>query len=88
MKRHKPLRRMSKRRQLQMKEYYLVRAAYLSENPVCENCGERLATEIHHISGRIGKRLNDSEYFMALCGQCHRTIHFRPSEARKKGLLA
>lgn len=59
-----------------------LRLDYLREHPICEKCGRKLATEVHHIIHLSG--LNDAEIvkkgfdptnLMALCIDCHRDIH-------------
>lgn len=43
--------------------------------PLCQRCLKRRATEIHHIDGRIGDKVNDPYNLIALCNECHREIH-------------
>jgi len=87
-----PLRRVSKKRQAQLKEYGKLRKEYLEEHSKCEVCQSRNATEIHHKMGR-GKHTNDVEYFVAICRTCHNNVHFGtnqgygPSWARENGWL-
>jgi 5-methylcytosine-specific restriction endonuclease McrA len=51
------------------------------DNIVCENCGVRLAVDIHHIVPRskFGKKRKDEqdkiENLIALCRQCHDKAH-------------
>jgi 5-methylcytosine-specific restriction endonuclease McrA len=83
MKRRKPLRPVSARRAAELKQYTILRRAYLSEHPHCEVCGAR-AHEIHHMlpRGRGGKLL-DTSIFLALCRRCHRQAHDNPNWAYK-----
>ncbi len=84
-----PLRPRSIKRAEQEREYSERRKRYLAEHPICElwpGC-KRRATEIHHIRGRNGKRLNDERYWRSGCMQCHRRVHDSPAEARELGLL-
>ena len=87
-----PLRRISKKRQEQLKEYSKLRKAYLEENPVCEVCQKRKATDIHHKSGR-GSNTNNVDTWVVVCRTCHDRIHFGanqgygPSWARENGWL-
>jgi len=46
------------------------------------------ATEVHHANGRRGKRLIDTDYFVAVCRTCHRWIHDNPKEAKQNGWFA
>lgn len=45
------------------------------------------STEIHHRKGRFGSRLNDTQFWMATCENCHRLIHANPKWAHEKGYL-
>ena len=80
------MRKVSKKRAEQNRKYKKIRDQFMEENPDCERCGN-YATEIHHKNGRNGERLLDSDYFMAICRNCHRYIHEHPKEAREKGWL-
>lgn len=80
-----PLKRVSKRRATQNKVYAKVRAEYLDQNPDCEVCGFKQSTQIHHRRGRFGSRLNDTAFFLAVCFECHNTIHTDPIWAYGKG---
>ena len=46
-----------------------------------------MATMVHHKAGRIGKMLNDTEQWMALCFLCHRRVHDHGAWAREMGYL-
>jgi hypothetical protein len=83
-----PLRKVSKKRQKELREYSKLRKAHLSEHPTCEVCKERQATDIHHILARgRGGGLNDTGNFLAVCRPCHTLIHEKPSYARENGWL-
>ena len=92
LKRKTPLKRggrlnpVSKKRAKQNKVYSIARAEYLEQNPLCEIC-EKKADQIHHKRGRFGDRLNEKEFFMAVCMTCHNWIHGNPIEAYSKGYL-
>lgn len=45
------------------------------------------ATDIHHKAGRVGEKLNDERYFMAVSRQAHDWIHSHGKEARARGWL-
>lgn len=88
-----PLRRVSKKRAVENREYAKVRAVYLLEHPLCAGCklrGQRqyTATQIHHVKGRTGRLLIDSRHFMGLCEDCHSFVHASPRRARELGMLA
>jgi len=88
-KKHK-LRSISKKQKERLKEYAKRRKAYLSEHTQCEvyDCNNK-STHIHHKKGRFGDRLNDIDYFMAVCNNCHpKRIHETDvSWAKKMGYL-
>lgn len=81
------LRRVSSKRSKQLKEYFVLRADYLEEHRLCEVCKTSKATDIHHRKGRAGTRLNDTQYFIAVCRDCHNQIHDNPKWAYETGLL-
>lgn len=83
-----PLRRVSKKRASEGKEYQAVSRAFLVANPTCQACYKEPATELHHKRGRIGKLLIDTRFFMAVDSDCHEFIHANPNRARELGLLA
>lgn len=50
-------------------EHQLARRRYLAENPICERCRDRFATDLHH---RDRDPFNRSPAnFEALCEECH-----------------
>ena len=80
------MRKVSKKRAEQNKQYKVVRDQFMQDNPNCERCG-RMATENHHKNGRNGLRLLDVNYFMAVCRTCHVLIHETPNLSRAEGWL-
>lgn len=80
------MRRVSLKRQEQLKEYKIIRDQFMLGNPRCEMCTGS-ASENHHKNGRTGLRLLDVDYFMAVCRDCHQYIHNNPKESREKGWL-
>lgn len=96
------LRRVSVKREADLREYFRVRRAYLDANPWCEagtvitraklpTCYsvprcEAKAAEVHHTRGR-GPHLCDVATFCAVCRTCHRWIHEHAQKARDLGLL-
>jgi hypothetical protein len=82
-----PIRRVSTKRAKQLREYFVIRENYLAEHRLCNVCKSSKATDIHHLRGRVGTRLNDTQYFMAVCRSCHDEIHHNPRWAYENGLL-
>lgn len=81
------IRKVSKRRLSQLKEYAICKLDYLKQNPKCECCERAKATQIHHIIGREGKRLLDKEWFAAVCMSCHNRIEQNRAWAAEHGFL-
>ena len=80
-----PLRRVSKKRQKEMREYNRLRRQFLDDNPNCEVCRKR-TDDVHHMAGR-GINYLDVDTWLSVCRACHNKIHARPSWAREKGYL-
>lgn len=80
------IRHVSKKRAPQLREYSQRRKIYLAHNPKCRVCTNR-ATEIHHSQGRIGSMLNNEEYWIQLCQECHHRAHMDRRWACSHGLL-
>ena len=86
LKRKTPLRRVSKRRSKEMKEYSTERAKFLEELPICEVCMKAKSTDVHHKAGR-GKHYLDKDTWLSVCRSCHDKIHREPIWAREHGYL-
>ena len=86
LKRKTPLRRVSKKRKLQNDVYKEVREKFLALNPLCQVCSS-VASQVHHRRGRFGDRLNEVEFFLAVCFDCHHKIHMNPKWAYEKSLM-
>lgn len=58
------------------------------ENVVCqigmEGC-TKVATCVHHVSGRTGTKLKDEKDWMASCDSCNLWVEVNDGEARKRG---
>lgn len=86
------LRRVSKKKQEQDKQYYALRKQFLALNPLCKvslDKGEqptREATDIHHMRGR-GKYYLAVETWLAVSRFWHNEIHTNPRWARAHGYL-
>ena len=80
------IRKLSKKRAKQMREYEKVRDAYLYANPFClvKNCNQ-MANQVHHMKGRIGMLLTDVRYFLAVCPYHHAKIEAMPLWAKEMG---
>lgn len=87
LKTHRPMRRVSKRRAKENKQYTEVRKQYLTEHPRCQVCSNAKASDIHHRRGRWKSRLTEVAYFIAVCRPCHERIHHNPAWAYEVGLL-
>ena len=78
---------VSQRRLLALREYMVVRDAYMRDHKVCEHpeCNSP-STELHHSKGRIGKLLTEPLYFKALCHAHHEWTEKNPILAKELGL--
>ena len=87
-----PLRRVSKKRQKQLRDYTKLRREYLDNHPTCEVCTTKKATDIHHkgtVGGvKRGSNLNNVDTWMAVCRGCHNQIEMNKTWARQEGYLA
>src|SRR3990167_3480507 len=65
------------KRKEQLKDYSVLRKEFLEAQP---NCMAKLigclgkSDQVHHANKRFGKRLNETEHFIALCQSCHSQI--------------
>ena len=96
----KPLKKVSRARKTQMRHYFEIRNAFLAkpENQGCVVCtllaaagkttGVNLATEVHHIRGRIGRLLCDERFFAGTCRPHREWPHENTIQARAWGILA
>ena len=85
-----PIAPVSKKQKQRVAKYSLVRAEYLAEHTSCEAripvaCTSR-ATEIHHMAGKIGNLLTDTDNFLPVCRGCHIEIETHPLAAKDAGL--
>lgn len=86
-----PMRRVSKKRAADSRNYAKQRKAFLESNPTCQLlCAEAhaytLATEVHHAAKR-GIRLNDERYWFSSCRACHDWLHSHGKESRSRGWI-
>jgi ribosomal protein S27AE len=76
---------VSAKRAEELKIYRVERDKFLKENPACKRCGSKDDITLHHMVGKIGKRLYDSRYFCTLCFKCHRFVEENPQLAKEGG---
>ena len=93
-KERKPIKQQSYKRKQESYLYTKKRKTFLlqPENKYCPVAKEvfnesRLACEVHHKAGRIGKLLNYVPYWLAVSRKGHLWIHANPEEAYEKGFL-
>ena len=75
-----------------MKEWGELRRYKLMMNPICEACGEALATAVHHIKSfvDVDDELLQKEIFldydnlMSVCCVCHNEIHNQDLKRKKE----
>jgi hypothetical protein len=88
-KKQKPLATRSLKRAKQEREYSRLRKDFLLQREACEAHLQGIcthnSTDVHHIAGRSGDRLNDTSKWMAVCRSCHTWIEEHPVEATEKG---
>jgi hypothetical protein len=90
----KPIAKFSSNRAKRNAAYLVANKLFLAkdENKFCPVMAQLKnqtvrATEVHHINGREGERLNDQEYWIGVSREGHQWIHSFPKEAREKGWL-
>src|ERR1041385_1275308 len=85
-----PLRKVSKKREGELRVYRVLKAEFLKRRPNCEifePCCTRKSVDVHHVNGRNGKRLLIVSDWLSCCRACHSIIHSRPQYAREMGFL-
>jgi hypothetical protein len=78
------IRRRSKKRAAQEREYARIAKEILSQEPICPVTGE-IATQIHHMKGRIGDLLTDRRYMLPVSDRGHKKIELNPDWAKEMG---
>ena len=82
------IRRVSKKRDEQLKLYARLRRSFLKAHPWCSlHDGGCRATEIHHSRGRSNTLLTDVRHWRGVCRVAHLWITEHPKEARERGLI-
>lgn len=92
--RRTPLRRKSKKRERQERDYAVWRRGYLARHPNCmlrwsTHCSGRSA-EVHHVLKRSqGAPLipKDEADVLATCWPCHFKVDVEPAEAKERGFV-
>lgn len=84
------IKRVSEKKKQEDGEYSKLRKLYLESHPFCEAklpdiCTSE-ATDIHHMSGKIGEKYLDITNFIALCRMCHNWCEMHPIDAKELGL--
>lgn len=84
----KPPKKISEKRNIQNQEYARLRDEYLKVYPACEvrECHNK-SNQIHHVNGREGEKLTDTNFFLAVCPDCHTKIHANPKWAQDEGYV-
>lgn len=82
----KKIPRRSKKGQKEDRKYTVKRLQFLAQpkNLRCPITGE-IATEIHHMKGRVGKLLLDDRFWLAVSREGHRRIEENPEWAKEMG---
>lgn len=78
------MRARSPKRARQERTYRKLRNAFLLDQPWCAVCGG-LATQVHHMQGRVGGLLCDVSKWLPVCDGCHREITENPAWAVERG---
>lgn len=84
----KPVKKVTEKRSKQNQDYARLRDQYLEAYPACEvvECNNR-SNQIHHINGREGDKLTDTNFFLAVCPDCHTKIHANPKWAQDNNYM-
>jgi len=82
----KPIKKVSDKRAIQLREYNKKRDEYLLAHWHCEFQGcKQLSTDLHHLRGRVGRLLTDERYFKAFCREHHTFVELNPKFAKDNG---
>lgn len=83
------MRKLSKKRAKENRQYLKLREKFLADNPICQikvpGICRHEATTVHHSMGRMGLLLIDVRYFKGACLPCHCYVEEHPAEAKEKG---
>jgi hypothetical protein len=85
----KRLPQRSPKRIIQESIYSEKRKIYLSKHSMCKahlpGICTQMATDVHHMAGRVGELYLDETHWIALCRACHMWIEEHPKEAKEMG---
>jgi len=85
----KPIPKVAKKRLAELKIYKVLRAEFLKDRPLCEakleGCRKK-ATDIHHKRGRENGLLNEVQWWLPVCRNCHSEITTNSRMAIENGL--
>lgn len=76
---------VAKKTMIELKKYRKLRTEFLNAHPVCQVDGCGPATDVHHMKGRVGELLTNTEYFLAVSRTCHNKIEKEPDWAKAMG---
>lgn len=87
--RQKKLPSRSSKRIKQDQIYSKKRKEFLAKYPMCQahlpQVCTQVATDIHHMKGRVGDLYLNETYWLPLCRGCHYWVEMRPEEAKALG---
>jgi len=88
----KPVRKVSKKRQRENRQYARAKREWKAflvglNCWYCRNCGGKPSDSPHHFRGRAGKLFTYHGFFVPLCADCHDKVHHEQDWARQRGLL-
>ena len=86
----KPIKQVSVKQQKNTRTYTKVRSEWMQHKDECEaklnHVCTGLACEVHHMEGREGDLLLDTDKWLAVCHACHRWITDNSGKAIAMGL--
>jgi len=76
----------SQKRAKEYAEYRPIRNEFLLDNPICQFKGcNKESVDNHHKRGKIGRRLLDKRWFLAVCREHHDYLERNPNYAKANG---
>lgn len=78
------LKKVSRKKKEQDDIYYPLRDEFLKQNPTCQCCYQKDATDVHHKAGR-GKFYLRVDTWLSACRPCHTRITDDRTWAESKG---
>jgi hypothetical protein len=68
--------------------YSVLRVVFLKQHPNCKcnlpGC-TGVATQVHHMAGRVGELYLDTTKWLPVCHHCHHWVELHPEEAKELG---